>query len=160
MLAPIAGDAACWEAVRRRDRAADGRFVYSVRTTGIYCRPSCPARLARRENVRFHAGPVEAEAAGFRACKRCRPKEAGSVTGKKGLLAQVSGLDRPAIAAELDDHGCAVTGALLSAEECAALAASYEENRLLRSRVAMRHGVSRLRTGLRHPLGLIFHDGK
>jgi AraC family transcriptional regulator, regulatory protein of adaptative response / methylated-DNA-[protein]-cysteine methyltransferase len=68
-------DSERWEAVRRRDRAADGSFVYSVRTTGVYCRPSCAARLPRRENVRFHATCEEAEQAGFRPCKRCRPNE-------------------------------------------------------------------------------------
>ncbi len=62
-------------AVRRRDRAADGQFVYSVRTTGVYCRPSCAARPARRENIAFHATCAEAERAGFRPCKRCRPDE-------------------------------------------------------------------------------------
>jgi AraC family transcriptional regulator, regulatory protein of adaptative response / methylated-DNA-[protein]-cysteine methyltransferase len=64
-----------WRAVERRDRAADGTFVYSVRTTGVYCRPSCAARLPRRENVTFHADCAEAERAGFRPCKRCRPNE-------------------------------------------------------------------------------------
>ena len=54
-----------WAALGRRDRAFDGRFVYSVRTTGVYCRPSCAARPARRENVAFHASPAAAEAAGF-----------------------------------------------------------------------------------------------
>ncbi len=62
-----------WAAVVARDASADGEFVYSVRTTGVYCRPSCPARLARPENVRFHRTGADAEAAGFRACKRCRP---------------------------------------------------------------------------------------
>lgn len=69
----FADDSARWAAVQRRDAAADGQFLYSVRTTGVYCRPSCAARPARRENVAFHAGPAAAEAAGFRACKRCRP---------------------------------------------------------------------------------------
>ncbi|HET6585703.1 MAG TPA: bifunctional DNA-binding transcriptional regulator/O6-methylguanine-DNA methyltransferase Ada [Nannocystaceae bacterium] len=64
-----------WTAVATRDAAADDVFVYSVRTTGVYCRPSCAARLARRENVAFHATPAAAERAGFRACKRCRPSE-------------------------------------------------------------------------------------
>ena len=64
-----------WAAVERRDRAADGAFYYSVRSTGVYCRPSCAARLPRRENVRFHASCEEAEQAGFRPCKRCRPSE-------------------------------------------------------------------------------------
>src|SRR5829696_1002282 len=66
-------DALRWAAVRRRDRAADGHFVYAVRTTGVYCRPSCGARLARRENVEFHHTPTDAERTGFRACKRCAP---------------------------------------------------------------------------------------
>src|SRR5256885_6004849 len=73
---PRLDDDACWKALKRRDRAADGTFVYSVRTTGVYCRPSCAARLPRRENVRFHASCAEAERAGFRPCKRCRPNEA------------------------------------------------------------------------------------
>ena len=62
-----------WQSLVDRDPAADGEFVYSVKTTGVYCRPTCPSRLARRENVRFHATCEEAEAAGFRACKRCKP---------------------------------------------------------------------------------------
>ncbi len=70
---PFPDDAARLAAVRRRDRAADGRFVYAVLTTGVYCRPSCAARPARTENIRFHATPAEAAAAGYRACKRCRP---------------------------------------------------------------------------------------
>jgi AraC family transcriptional regulator, regulatory protein of adaptative response / methylated-DNA-[protein]-cysteine methyltransferase len=72
----FSGADARWDAVVRRDRAADGVFYYSVRTTGVYCRPSCAARLARREHVRFHATGAEAEQAGFRPCKRCRPHEA------------------------------------------------------------------------------------
>ncbi|MGF6273602.1 AraC family transcriptional regulator of adaptative response/methylated-DNA-[protein]-cysteine methyltransferase [Massilia sp. UYP11] len=66
-------DDARWDAVRRRDAAADGRFFYSVRTTGVYCRPSCPSRAARRANVAFHASSQAAEAAGFRPCLRCTP---------------------------------------------------------------------------------------
>ncbi len=64
-----------WRAVERRDPGADGTFVYSVRTTGVYCRPSCAARLPRRENVAFHDSCAAAERAGFRPCKRCRPNE-------------------------------------------------------------------------------------
>ena len=62
-----------WQAVVDRNRAADGAFFFSVRTTDVYCRPSCGARLPRRENVAFHATPADAEAAGFRACMRCKP---------------------------------------------------------------------------------------
>ena len=64
-----------WAAVKRRDRAYDGRFVTGVLTTGIYCRPSCAARHPDRKNVRFFATSAEARAAGLRACKRCRPDE-------------------------------------------------------------------------------------
>lgn len=70
-------DAERWAALAARDGRADGRFVYAVRTTGVYCRPSCPSRAARPENVTFHATCAEAEAAGFRPCRRCRPDEPG-----------------------------------------------------------------------------------
>src|SRR5919108_5968831 len=83
----LSNDAARWEAVRRRDRAADGAFVYSVRTTGVYCRPSCAARLPRRENVRFHGGSADAERAGFRPCKRCRPNELGPAERQAAAVA-------------------------------------------------------------------------
>lgn len=62
-----------WAAVMARDPAADGTFYYSVRTTGVYCRPSCGARRPNPENVRFHRTPADAERAGFRPCRRCRP---------------------------------------------------------------------------------------
>src|SRR6266704_3024347 len=84
----FASDAERWAAVRRKDRDADGVFFYSVRTTGVYCRPSCAARLARRENVRFHAGCEEAEAAGFRPCKRCRPNEAALAVRRAAAVAK------------------------------------------------------------------------
>lgn len=64
-----------WAAVLARDAAADGRFFYSVRTTGVYCRPSCMARSARPENVAFHDTAADAERAGFRPCRRCRPDQ-------------------------------------------------------------------------------------
>lgn len=63
----------CWHAVCTRDAAQDGRFVFAVHSTGIYCRPSCPARRAKRDNVSFYAQPSDAAAAGFRPCKRCSP---------------------------------------------------------------------------------------
>jgi AraC family transcriptional regulator of adaptative response/methylated-DNA-[protein]-cysteine methyltransferase len=77
-----------WDAVRRRDHAADGTFFYSVRTTGVYCRPSCAARLPRRENVQFHASCAEAERAGFRPCKRCRPNEPSLAERQAAAVAQ------------------------------------------------------------------------
>jgi AraC family transcriptional regulator of adaptative response/methylated-DNA-[protein]-cysteine methyltransferase len=63
-----------WNAVVARDSARDGEFVFAVATTGVYCRPSCPARRPRRGNVSFFSHPEQAEKAGFRACLRCRPK--------------------------------------------------------------------------------------
>ncbi len=85
----FSGDDARWQAVMRRDREADGAFVYAVRSTGVYCRPSCAARLPRRENVSFHASCAEAEAAGFRSCKRCRPKEATLAERQAAAVAKV-----------------------------------------------------------------------
>jgi len=64
-----------WEAILARDPESDGAFVFAVTTTGIYCRPSCPARRPLRKNVLLFEGPRGAEGAGFRACKRCRPRE-------------------------------------------------------------------------------------
>jgi AraC family transcriptional regulator, regulatory protein of adaptative response / methylated-DNA-[protein]-cysteine methyltransferase len=63
-----------WKAVLERDSRQDGRFVYAVASTGVYCRPSCPSRRPRRENVAFFSAPEEAERAGYRACRRCAPK--------------------------------------------------------------------------------------
>jgi AraC family transcriptional regulator of adaptative response/methylated-DNA-[protein]-cysteine methyltransferase len=66
-----------WQAVVDRNSALDGQFVFAVSSTGVYCRPSCAARRPRRENVQFFAAPMEAEAAGYRACLRCHPKSLG-----------------------------------------------------------------------------------
>ena len=65
---------ASWQAIRSRDKRADGNFVYAVRSTGIYCKPSCASRKPRREQVDFFLIPAAAEQAGFRACKRCKPQ--------------------------------------------------------------------------------------
>ncbi len=65
-----------WRAVMARDKSRDGDFYYSVATTGVYCRPSCASRLANPKNVRFHATLADAERAGFRPCKRCKPDAA------------------------------------------------------------------------------------
>lgn len=67
-----------WQLVLHREARADGQFVTAVRSTGIYCRPSCPARHPLRKNVSFYRTPAEAEQAGFRACRRCRPTEVDS----------------------------------------------------------------------------------
>jgi AraC family transcriptional regulator of adaptative response/methylated-DNA-[protein]-cysteine methyltransferase len=71
-----ATDTGRWAAVVRRDARADGQFVYAVRTTGIYCRPSCGSRRSKRANTTFYDTPSEARAAGFRACRRCHPEDA------------------------------------------------------------------------------------
>jgi AraC family transcriptional regulator of adaptative response/methylated-DNA-[protein]-cysteine methyltransferase len=81
-------DDAKWAAVVAHDAAADGRFVYSVKTTGVFCRPSCAARRPRRANVRFHLTAEEAERAGFRPCKRCRPCDANAALGQATLIAE------------------------------------------------------------------------
>ena len=69
-------DDACWQAVVERRQSARALFVVAVRTTRIYCRPGCPARMPKRENVEFFASHRQAEAAGYRPCKRCRPRDA------------------------------------------------------------------------------------
>lgn len=72
-----------WAAVLARDAEADGRFVYAVRTTGVYCRPSCPARRPSAGNVEYFAGAGDAEAGGYRPCRRCRPRDpAGGATAE------------------------------------------------------------------------------
>jgi AraC family transcriptional regulator of adaptative response/methylated-DNA-[protein]-cysteine methyltransferase len=68
-----------WQAVKANDARFDGAFVLGVRTTGIYCRPSCRARLPKRENVDFYVSPAMAEKSGFRACKRCDPRQVNDV---------------------------------------------------------------------------------
>ncbi len=77
-----------WNAVLSRDASFDGAFVFAVRSTGIYCRPSCPARRPGREQVVFFPGSVEAEQSGFQACQRCQPREAGP-SPKARLVDQV-----------------------------------------------------------------------
>jgi AraC family transcriptional regulator of adaptative response/methylated-DNA-[protein]-cysteine methyltransferase len=76
-----------WAAVALRDRTADGTFVYSVKTTGVYCRPSCGSRTPRPENVAFHASAAAAERAGFRPCKRCRPDRTSPEAPRDELIA-------------------------------------------------------------------------
>src|SRR5256885_3406524 len=71
-------EATAWESVLQRDASADARFLYGVTSTGVYCRPSCPSRRPRRENVAFFSSAEAAERAGFRACQRCRPNHAKS----------------------------------------------------------------------------------
>jgi AraC family transcriptional regulator, regulatory protein of adaptative response / methylated-DNA-[protein]-cysteine methyltransferase len=77
-----------WKAVVERDAAFDGTFVYSVQTTGVYCRPSCPSRLAKPENVAFHATGEAAERAGYRACRRCRPNAPSLASRRAAAVAK------------------------------------------------------------------------
>ncbi|WP_420403058.1 bifunctional DNA-binding transcriptional regulator/O6-methylguanine-DNA methyltransferase Ada [Nisaea sp.] len=78
-------DAARWAAVTARDAAAEGVFFYAVVTTGVYCRPTCPSRRPRHENVRFYDSPAEAEAAGYRACRKCLGKDAAEARRREAV---------------------------------------------------------------------------
>jgi AraC family transcriptional regulator of adaptative response/methylated-DNA-[protein]-cysteine methyltransferase len=78
-----------WNAVLTRDASRDGSFVFAVRSTGIYCRPSCPARRPKREQVRFFPLPEAAEKAGFRACRRCKPQSAATSNPQIELVRRV-----------------------------------------------------------------------
>jgi AraC family transcriptional regulator of adaptative response/methylated-DNA-[protein]-cysteine methyltransferase len=98
-----------WRAVAQRDRRRDGSFVYAVRSTGVYCRPSCPSRRPSRTNVTFYLTCDDAERAGFRACLRCRPADERSTTaGDAGVERARAYLerhaDRPVTLAELARH--------------------------------------------------------
>jgi AraC family transcriptional regulator of adaptative response/methylated-DNA-[protein]-cysteine methyltransferase len=89
---PYTTEDARWAAVQARDSAADGVFFYAVRSTGVYCRPSCPSRPARRDNVSFHPDTAAAEAAGFRPCKRCRPDQPHPQAQKAAAIARACAL--------------------------------------------------------------------
>lgn len=84
-----AGDEILWRAVLKRDARFDGRIFFAVRSTGIYCRPSCPARRPRREQVVFFRVPEAAEHAGFRSCRRCRPRNAASADPQVEMVRRV-----------------------------------------------------------------------
>ena len=98
---PVQPSEARWNAVRNRDRGADGKFVYAVRSTGIYCRPSCPSRKPRREQVEFYSLPEAAEQKGFRACRRCKPRKVRLRDPRTAAVAQVC----RAIEARIDADG-------------------------------------------------------
>lgn len=105
VLAPLdfSDDEKRWTAVANRDSASDGKFVYSVATTGIYCRPVCPSRLAKREHVAFHRTCAEAERAGFRPCKRCKPDQSAPAKRRADMVARICRLmeqapDMPSLA--------------------------------------------------------------
>jgi AraC family transcriptional regulator of adaptative response/methylated-DNA-[protein]-cysteine methyltransferase len=104
----VMNDAARWDAIVRRDAAADGAFFYAVKTTGVYCRPSCAARLPHRENVSFYSSPAAARAAGFRPCKRCQP-DGPSLTERRASAVALA-------CQRLDDLECAVDVETLARE--------------------------------------------
>ena len=85
----------CWQAVTNRDHTQDGRFYFGVITTGVYCKPSCPARRPNRSNVRFYETPDAAERDGLRACLRCRPRALpGENPQTEGIRAAVTHIER------------------------------------------------------------------
>jgi len=94
-----------FEAIVARDAAWDGRFVYGVATTGVYCNPSCAARTPRTHNISFHADCDAAEAAGFRACKRCRPRDGGRDVRIAKMIAEacrdIEGAEEPPLLEDL-----------------------------------------------------------
>lgn len=107
-LKTFADDERRWQALVQRDPAAEGVFVYAVQTTGVYCRPTCGSRLAKREHVRFYATNTLAEAAGFRACKRCRPHQPSLAQSRQQAVARA----------------CALLGEAETAPDLSSLAAS------------------------------------
>jgi len=88
-VAAIMNNPELWQAVLSRDASRDGSFVFAVRSTGIYCRPSCPARRPRREQVSFFQLPEAAEQAGFRACRRCHPRRAAGTDPQIELVRRI-----------------------------------------------------------------------
>ena len=95
-----------WAAFMRRDRAWDGRVIGAVKTTGIYCKPSCPAKRPKRDNVEFFANGEEARAAGYRACMRCRPDEVGR--DREAVAKAVEFIEAAEEAPNLEELGNAV----------------------------------------------------
>lgn len=102
------GSESFWNAVRTRDRAADGKFVYAVRSTGVYCRPSCPSKKPRREQVEFYSLPEAAEQKGFRACRRCQPRAVRLRDPRTAAVARVC----RAIEARIDADGVDAASAI------------------------------------------------
>jgi len=104
---PARTDDARWRAVLAKDRTQDGAFWFAVRTTGIFCRPSCPSRTPRRENVAFFDRAEDARAAGFRACLRCRPEAPAAhhphADAVRRAIALADGADAPLSLGELAD---------------------------------------------------------
>lgn len=129
-----------WTALAKRDPAADGSFVYAVKTTGIYCRPSCPARQPRPENVTFHSDGAQAEQAGFRACQRCHPRGGAPLAEKLTRACRLlESLESPPVLEELAERvGLSVSHLHRSFKAATGLtpreyAAAQKESRLRRA---------------------------
>jgi AraC family transcriptional regulator, regulatory protein of adaptative response / methylated-DNA-[protein]-cysteine methyltransferase len=108
MTAMSLTDEECWRIALAKDRRYDGRFLTGVHSTGIYCRPSCPARAPKRENVRFYTSVAEAEAAGLRACKRCMPDRQSNE--EAAVLAAIDEIRQSTEAAPTLDELAQLTG--------------------------------------------------
>jgi len=133
----------CWHAVQRRDRAYNGRFWFSVKSTGVYCLPSCAARPPLRKNVAFHSSPNTAEAAGFRACKRCKPRDWHAEAGLSKPVARACQLfdaadgDTPPSLAEVA-HQVGLTANTLSKRFVAELGVNPRDWQVARKRQRFR----------------------
>ena len=105
-MTSLQNSAPLWNAVTARDARFSGVFVYAVRTTGVFCRPGCPSRAPRRENVEFFAAPVDAAAAGFRPCKRCQPTREDTAVAVPivSICRDLEREDKPLSLAEIADR--------------------------------------------------------
>lgn len=108
MIEQAMSDEERWQIALAKDRRYDGQFLTGVHSTGIYCRPSCPARAPKRENVRFYASIAEAEAAGLRACKRCAPDKQSNE--EAAVLAAIDEIRQVTDAAPTLDELARITG--------------------------------------------------
>ncbi len=105
-MMPVIDEDAAWAAFERRDRRWDGRVIGAVKTTGIYCKPSCPARRPKREHVEFFADAEAARAAGYRSCLRCKPDEVGR--DREAVAEAVTLIERAEEPPRLDQLAAAV----------------------------------------------------
>jgi class 3 adenylate cyclase len=135
----LASEEARWQAVNRRDVRADGLFYYAVASTGIYCRPICPARRPRRENVSFYPSCEAAERAGFRACKLCRPRHAARPHRSATLSV------RPLAVLFADMHGFSPLAAHMRPDDALALIGEFHAR--LDAAVAAQGGTVHKRMG-------------
>ena len=119
LTSPASSSDAFWRSVLAHDRAADGVFVYAVRSTGVYCRPSCPSRRPRRNQVVFFQLPEAAEREGFRECRRCKPRSVGARDLKAETVARVC----REIEARIANDGASSDGSRITLASLAAQAA-------------------------------------